>query len=171
MSEAARASTLGFVGLGIMGSRMVGRLLAAGYEVIVHDVAPAAGEPLLAKGARWADDPADVAGGAGTILLSLPGPPEVREVVLGRRGLIERLAPEDLVIDLSTNSPRAIRELAAALRERTGATLIDAPVTGGAPGAEKGTLGIMVGAEPDAYERALPLLRHLGADIYRMGPV
>jgi 3-hydroxyisobutyrate dehydrogenase-like beta-hydroxyacid dehydrogenase len=156
--------TLGFVGLGNMGSRMVPHLQKAGYSLVVLDPEPRAGADLV--DVRRVGAPAEVSGAAGMILLSLPGPKEVREVTLA---LVDGVGRDAVVVDLSTSSPALARELGEALAGR-GAHFVDAPVTGGVQGAAKASLRIMVGAEPALFERVQPVLKLLGSEVLRMGP-
>src|SRR5580658_6632883 len=95
---------VGFIGLGVMGSRMAANLQKAGYRLVVHDRLKSAAEPLLAGGAEWAGTPRDVASKVELVMLSLPGPPQVEEVVFGENGLAEGLRPGFTCIDFSTNS-------------------------------------------------------------------
>jgi 2-hydroxy-3-oxopropionate reductase len=158
--------TIGFVGLGVMGRPMAGRLLAAGATLIVHNRSRAAQDALVAAGAAGAESAAGVAD-AGLIITMLPDDQAVR-TVLGDE-LIPAARPGTLLIDMSTVSPALSRELAARAASR-GVRMLDAPVSGGDAGARDGTLSIMAGGEEADLERARPVLSVLGASIVHCGP-
>ena len=162
--------TIGFIGLGNMGAPMAGRLLDAGYGLIVHDVRQAAAGPLLARGARWAGSPADVAAAATTIITIVPSSKEVRAVFEGSQGILGALQAGALCIEMTTADPSATRELAPEVEARD-AHLIDAPVSGGVRGATDGSLAIMVGGPAALLERARPVLERMGKNIFHAGPV
>jgi len=162
--------TIGFIGLGNMGAPMAGRLLDAGYGLILHDVRQAAAAPLLARGARWAGAPAGVAAAATTIITIVPSSKEVRAVFEGSQGILGTLQAGALCIEMTTADPSATRELAPAVEAR-GAHLIDAPVSGGVRGATDGSLAIMVGGPAALLERARPVLERMGKNIFHAGPV
>jgi len=136
------AKEVGFIGLGRMGEPMALRLVAAGYQLVVHDIRSESVAALVAKGARAAKSPAEVASTVDTVLLSLPTPPIVREVALGTGGVASG-SKVTTVIDLSTTGATAAREIAAALAAK-GITAVDSPVSGGVAGAVAGTLAVMV---------------------------
>jgi 3-hydroxyisobutyrate dehydrogenase-like beta-hydroxyacid dehydrogenase len=151
---------IGFVGLGQMGGPMSRRLLAAGYELVVHDLRAEAVEGLVAAGAEAATSPAEVAGRAEIVLVSLPTPQVVSAVALGPDGLIHGGALRTYV-DLSTTGQAVAVAVAAALAER-GVTMLDAPVSGGVRGAINGTLAVMAAGPAPALERVRPLLEVFG---------
>jgi 3-hydroxyisobutyrate dehydrogenase len=161
---------VGFVGLGTMGAAMAARLVAAGFEVTVHNRTRAREEPLAALGAARAAHPADAARGADLVVLIVSDTPDVEEVAFGPDGLAAGLAPGTLVVDMSTIAPDATRAFAARIATRGGAWL-DAPVSGGSEGARQGTLSIMVGGDPADLERARPVLKAMGTTITHVGPV
>jgi 3-hydroxyisobutyrate dehydrogenase len=161
---------VGFVGLGTMGAAMAARLVAAGFEVTVHNRTRAREEPLAALGAARAAHPADAAWGADLVVLIVSDTPDVEEVAFGPDGLAAGLAPGTLVVDMSTIAPDATRAFAARIATRGGAWL-DAPVSGGSEGARQGTLSIMVGGDPADLERARPVLKAMGTTITHVGPV
>ncbi len=154
------AAPTGFIGLGVMGAPMARRLLEGGHPLIVHDVRPAAVRPLAALGAKVAKTPRAVADRCSTVLVSLPNPQIVREVALGAQGVIRGRAVKTF-IDLCTNGSAFEQELARALAARRIAT-VDAPVSGGATGAAKGTLAVMVAGDPRAVARVRELLDTFG---------
>lgn len=156
---------IGFIGLGQMGSRMSMRLLDAGYTLTVFDTSEAAMAPLLARGARRAASAAEVASAAETVLVSLPTPDIVHHVVFGPNGVTEGNRATVLV-DLSTTGPRMAASIAEELARRGRLTPVDAPVSGGISGAEKGTLAVMVSCEPDTYEKLRPVLQVLGKTFF-----
>lgn len=151
---------LGFVGIGRMGSRMAQRLLDAGYGVTVFDVDEAAVAALVGKGAVGAASPREVAEAAGTVLVSLPTPPVLREAVLGAGGLVEGARMKTL-IDLSTTGPAMARLVAEALGERD-VQWVDSPVSGGLAGAAGGTLTLMVSCPAATFEAIEPMLATFG---------
>lgn len=155
---------LGFVGLGQMGSRMAARLLDAGYALVVCDRVDAAVAPLVARGARRAATPAEVADLADIVLGSLPTPDIVRGVALGPDGVLQGQRARRF-IDLSTTGPRIAQQVAAAFAEQ-GRIAIDAPVSGGITGAEKGSLAIMVSGPRDAFEAIAPILQVMGKPFF-----
>jgi 3-hydroxyisobutyrate dehydrogenase-like beta-hydroxyacid dehydrogenase len=158
---------LGFVGIGRMGGPIVGRLLDAGYELIICDANEDALIPLLNKGAVRANTPKDVADLAAIVLVSLPTPEVVAAVGLGDTGLVHGSAVR-IVIDLSTTGPEVAKKLAGGLAQRS-ITALDCPVSGGVAGAAKGTLALMVAGDPDHARQVKPILDHLGKQIY-VGP-
>ena len=161
---------IGFIGIGQMGKHMSRRLLEAGYDLTVHDLKKETAQPLLEKGARWMDTPKGVAQSCQVVLSSLPGPPEVEEVVYGKNGLMAGWKKGDIYIDLSTNSPTTIRQVAEDAKAK-GVTVLDAPVSGGVQGAEAGTLAIMVGGDAPTLERVRKILEVIGDKIFHMGDV
>jgi 3-hydroxyisobutyrate dehydrogenase len=163
------ASKLAFVGLGIMGQPMAGHLLAAGHAVSINTRTKNRAEPLVSRGARWAERPADAAKSADVIFVCVPDTPDVEAVVLGDGGVIQSARKGLIVVDHSTISPTATREIAKKLAEK-GATLLDAPISGGDVGARNATLSIMVGGDEKAFRAVLPLLQHLGKNIVHCGP-
>ena len=160
-------ATVGFVGLGQMGGPMATRLAEAGYRVQGYDVSEQAVNSWAerAEGARPAASLGAAAAGAAAVILMLPDSAVVRSVL---DGLV--LAPGTAVVDMSSSEPLVTRELAAEIA-RGGATLVDAPVSGGVAGAVSGRLTIMAGGAPADIERVRPLLDVLGARIVRVGDV
>lgn len=162
---------LGFVGLGNMGAPMVGNLLEAGHELVVHDVRSEAVAPLEAQGAVPAPSPAAVtAAGVEAVLLSLPTPPIVETVVTGDDGVLAGSTAGSVIIDLSTNSPTLVRDLARQADDR-GVAFLDAPVSGGIRGARKGTLAVMVGGTEELFERFRPVWDAIGLHAFHVGDV
>ncbi|MEO1235198.1 MAG: NAD(P)-dependent oxidoreductase [Planctomycetota bacterium] len=165
---------LGWIGLGIMGAPMAGRLMEAGHTLAVWNRTPAKAQPLLDRGAAWADSPSAVAaGGAEVVFVNVTDTPDVEAVLFGGDAIEAGLAagaPRGLVvIDHSTINPVATRELARRLHDTCGATLLDAPVSGGDVGAQRGTLSIMVGGPAEAVARVRPLLDVLGQTVTHVG--
>lgn len=161
---------VGFIGIGQMGSHMARHILEAGYNLTVHDTRKEAAQPLLAQGAKWADSPDRMAETCQVILSCLPGPGDVEQVIYGQNGLLKGWKQGDVYIDLSTNSPIMIRRAAADARSK-GVTVLDAPVSGGASGAEAGTLAIMVGGDVDSLEKVRGILEAIGKKIFHVGDV
>ena len=160
---------VGFVGTGTMGHPMAANVIAAGHGLAVHDVVPGATARLVDAGAVDTGSPAAAASGADVVLLSLPGPAEVRSAVTGPDGVLAAEPLPPIVVDLSTNSPGTVAELAercAAL----GVTFVDAPVSGGVARAETGTLAVLVGADPETLEAIQPVLTAIGREILHVGP-
>ena len=151
---------VGFIGLGRMGQPMASNLLKAGYQLTVYDVAPAAIAALESRGARRAASPAAVASDTDTVLLSLPTPPVVREVVLGANGVASGSRVKT-VIDLSTTGATVARGIAAELAKK-GVTAVDSPVSGGVAGAVKATLAVMVSCQKSLFAELEPMLKHIG---------
>jgi 3-hydroxyisobutyrate dehydrogenase-like beta-hydroxyacid dehydrogenase len=151
---------IGFIGLGKMGGPMASRLIDAGYQLTVYDVRRESVDALVAKGARAATSPLAVANAVETVLLSLPDPAIVREVALGKEGVIAGTRVKTM-LDLSTTGATAAREIAAALAERN-ITGVDSPVSGGVAGAVKGTLAMMVACEKALFAELEPMLKHIG---------
>lgn len=168
MSERIWTERIGFVGLGIMGQGMAANLLKAGFEITVWNRTITRMENLVAQGAHAGASPADVAARSDIIITCVSDTPDVQAVILGEQGVIHGARPGALVIDCSTISPQATREMAAALGEK-GIHILDAPVSGGSEGAAKGTLSIMVGGESDQFVRALPVFRAMGKTITHVG--
>jgi 2-hydroxy-3-oxopropionate reductase len=164
----AVSDRIGFIGLGIMGRPMASRLLGAGYEVTVWNRTASKAEALVQAGARRGASPRDVAARSDVTITMVADTPDVRAVILGPDGVIEGVRPGAVVIDMSTISPVATREIAESLAAR-GASMLDAPVSGGEKGAIEGTLSIMVGGAPEVFDRVLPILRTLGQNIVYMG--
>lgn len=160
---------IAFIGLGIMGEPMAGHLLAAGHTVVVHSRTKAKAEALIARGAIWADNPAEAARGAEMVFVCVTDTPDVKQVLLGNNGVVHAARAGTVVVDHSTISPTATRDMADTLAV-LGMTLIDAPVSGGDAGARAGTLSIMCGGDQAAFERIKPFLRVMGKTITHCGP-
>ncbi|HEV2295219.1 MAG TPA: NAD(P)-dependent oxidoreductase [Tepidisphaeraceae bacterium] len=159
---------LAFIGLGIMGGPMAGHLLAAGYPLVVNTRTQSRASELLARGATWAPFPADAADDADVIFLCLPDTPDVASVLLGDNGVIGGAKAGAIVVDHSTISPAATREMAVRLAARD-VILLDAPISGGDVGAKDATLSIMVGGDAQAFAAVEPLLRLMGKTITHCG--
>jgi 2-hydroxy-3-oxopropionate reductase len=154
--------TVGFIGLGVMGKPMALNILKAGFDLVVHSRSAGPVEVLVAAGARAASKPSDVARCSRLIITMLPDSPDVRHVLLGPDGVFEGLSAGTVLVDMSSISPLLARELAAAAAAR-GATMLDAPVSGGDIGAINGTLSIMVGGDASALDRVRPVLEAMGS--------
>jgi 3-hydroxyisobutyrate dehydrogenase len=161
---------VGFIGLGIMGRGMARNLLKAGFDVSVWNRTRSRADELAAEGAGTAESPAELASRCPVVVICVSDTPDVEAVLLGDDppGVLHGVQPGGLVIDMSTISPHATRELAARLAER-GAHLLDAPVSGGSEGAAHGTLSIMVGGQAEQVARAMPILAAMGKTITHVG--
>ncbi len=160
----------GFIGLGIMGKPMAGNLLRAGYQLVVCNRSQGAVQELVAAGAEAASSPREVGARCGVIVTMLPNSPHVKEVVLGPNGILEGAKPGTVIIDMSSISPLAVREIAATAAEK-GIEMLDAPVSGGEPKAIDGTLSIMVGGKQEIFDRCFELLSTLGTSVVHCGDI
>ncbi|MCW3049951.1 MAG: 6-phosphogluconate dehydrogenase NAD-binding protein [Solirubrobacterales bacterium] len=162
---------VGFIGLGIMGSRMAASLRRAGHDLTVYNRTRATAETWAAEhGATVAATPAEAGAAADVVITMVVDGDQVRDVLLGPGGVAEGAAPGTLCVDMSTIAPSETRAIGAELAEH-GLSLLDAPVTGSAPRAEDGTLTIMAGGEREDFERAKPLLEAMGALVLHVGPL
>lgn len=159
---------VGFVGLGIMGRPMALNLLKSGHEVTVWARRPESMAPLLEAGAQGAANPAAVAAQVDVIFSMVADAPDVREVMLGAQGVVQGAHPGLIAVDMSTIPPAAARSIAADLTEQ-GITFLDAPVSGGEVGAIAGTLSIMVGGDPVAFDKVQPLFACMGKSVVYIG--
>jgi 3-hydroxyisobutyrate dehydrogenase-like beta-hydroxyacid dehydrogenase len=160
---------VGFVGLGIMGSRMAANLARAGHEVAVFNRTAAKAEAWVEEhGGRVAASPRDAAEGATAVITMVVDGPQVEQVLLGDEGAAHGASPGTLFIDMSTIAPADARRIGAALAER-GLAFVDAPVSGSAPKAQDGTLTIMAGGSDEDVARARPLFDAMGEKILHVG--
>ncbi len=164
------AQTIGFAGLGLMGSRMARRFLDKGFPLAVWNRTPARCEPLAAAGARVAESPHALAERSDVVVACVADPPAVERLVFAEDGILGAARPGFRYVECSTISPELARRVAAALRAK-GADMLEAPVTGSKVGAEKGTLVIMTGGAQSLQDELMPVLMAMGAKAIRCGDV
>ncbi|HWS14211.1 MAG TPA: 2-hydroxy-3-oxopropionate reductase [Rhodocyclaceae bacterium] len=160
---------VGFIGLGIMGRPMALNLVKGGHALHVWSRRPESMQPLLAAGATGHDSAAGVTTACDVVITMVSDAPDVEQVALGLNGVADGARDGLVFADMSTIAPAAARSIAARLRQR-GIAMLDAPVSGGETGAIAGTLSIMVGGEPAAFERVRPLFECMGKAITLVGP-
>lgn len=162
--------TIGFIGLGHMGTGMAENLLKAGYPMVVYDIREEATRLFLERGARLAQSPASVARLSNVIFTSLPTPKEVEEVAIGRGGIIEGIEKGSIYADLTTSRPSLIRRIEPMFRQK-GAYAFDTPVLGGPSGSKKRCSAVLVGGDPVVYERIKPILGVFAKTIIYCGAI
>ena len=161
-------SNLGFVGLGVMGSRMVKRLLDAGHAVTGYNRTKSKAQWLLDQGMRWADTPRAVAEAADVTFSMVTDTTALKAIAEGSHGILAGLGPGKVYVDMSTVSPAASRDLAARV-EAQGAHMLDAPVSGSVVTLEEGKLSIMVGGDAGTFEKVRPVLESIGPKVTHVG--
>jgi 3-hydroxyisobutyrate dehydrogenase-like beta-hydroxyacid dehydrogenase len=164
------AQTVAFIGIGIMGGRMVKNVLKAGHAVRAHNRTPAKAEALRPLGATVAASPREAASGADVVITMVADPPALAAVLEGPDGALAGCRRGTLVIDMSTVDPGTSRAMAATARG-LGLRYLEAPVTGGVGAAEQGTLTIMAGGEGADFAAARPLLETMGKKVLHVGPM
>ncbi len=162
------ATTIGFIGLGIMGKPMAHNLIKGGYPLVVLDRHSQTTAEMANDGAQSAKQPKDVAAQSDVVITMLPDSPQVEEVITGQNGVLAGVHEGLIVIDMSTISPIVTRQLSARLAEK-GVAMLDAPVSGGDKGAIAGTLSIMVGGNEETFSKCLPIFQALGKTIVHVG--
>ena len=161
---------IGFIGLGIMGKPMSKNMLKAGYELVVFDINTAAVQEVAAEGAQTANSPKEVAAMSDVIITMLPNSPHVKEVALGENGVIDGAKSGAILIDMSSISPLASKEVAAKLLEK-GVEMLDAPVSGGEPKAIDGTISVMVGGKKEIYDRCYDIMDSMAGSVVYTGDI
>ena len=161
---------IGFIGLGIMGKPMAKNLIKAGFPLIVHNRSQASVLELVKEGAYSANSSKEVAEQSEIIITMLPNSPDVELVVLASDGILEGAKQGTIIIDMSSIEPLVSKKIAVAAKEK-GVDFLDAPVSGGEPGAIQGALAIMVGGEEQVFNRCLPILEVMGKSVVRVGDV
>lgn len=155
------AETIGFIGLGVMGTPMAKNLLKAGHRLVVHNRSRPAVDELVAAGATAGTSTADIARQATVVITMLPDTPDVERVITGADGVLSALQPGTVVVDMSSISPAATVQLAKQISAK-GGLMLDAPVSGGEIGAINATLSIMVGGDDVAFARVKPIFEAMG---------
>lgn len=159
---------LGWIGTGVMGSSMCGHLLGAGFTVTVFNRTRQKAERLLARGARWADNPKEVAEASEVVFTMVGYPADVRSVILGPDGVLAGCRPGNVIVDMTTSQPSLAVEIAEAAAEREVWSL-DAPVSGGDVGAREARLSIMIGGDPAVAEALRPCWQTMGTTVVHQG--
>jgi 3-hydroxyisobutyrate dehydrogenase-like beta-hydroxyacid dehydrogenase len=160
---------VGWIGLGIMGRGMAANLLAKGFPLVVFNRTASKVDGFVERGAERASSPAEVAARSEVVLTCVSDTPDVKSVLFGEGGVSERVSAGQVVVDLSTISPKKTREFAERF-STLGVEFLDAPVSGGSEGAERGTLSVMVGGSATALERVRPVLEAFSKRIVHVGP-
>ena len=161
---------IAFIGMVTMGMGMALNILKAGYSLTVHNRTRAREAPVVEQGAKAAASPMEAAAGADLVITCVSDTPDVEAVILGEKGVMHGARPGTIVVDMSTISPAVTRTIADTLAQKE-IHMIDAPVSGGSEGAQKGTLAIMAGGDEAVFQRALPVLETMGKTITRLGPI
>jgi 3-hydroxyisobutyrate dehydrogenase-like beta-hydroxyacid dehydrogenase len=160
--------TIGFIGLGNMGSKMVERLLKAGHKVIGNNRTKEKSIPLIELGMQWADSPRDVIKACNITLMSLSDDNAVSSIIEGKQGILSELTKGKLLVDMSTISPSFSRILANKIAAQQG-HMLDAPISGNPIMVESGQTTIMVGGDHDNFIRVKPVLEAIGAHVFHVG--
>jgi 3-hydroxyisobutyrate dehydrogenase len=160
---------VGFIGLGAMGTRMAGRLLAAHHYVVVYNRTPERTRPLEQRGAKVAATPKELAAGVEIVFSSVANDAALEQVMFGPDGALAGTRAGTIVVEMSTVNPRTSRRLHETARSE-GVSVVDAPVSGSTVQAEQGQLVIFVGGEEDVYQRCEPILAVLGSKTFYLGP-
>ncbi len=160
---------IGFIGLGIMGSRMAANLLKNGYPLTVYNRTPEKAEPLLAKGAAWAENPASLAEGVDILFTILANPEAVREVALGPSGFLDHLRPGTIWVDSSTVNPSFSKIMTQEAHERR-VHFVDAPVAGTKGPAEQAQLIFLAGGDTEDVQACQPFFDAMGKQTVHLGP-
>jgi 3-hydroxyisobutyrate dehydrogenase len=168
MRVAPGETPIGWIGLGVMGTSMCGHLLDAGFAATVHTRTRKTAEPLVSRGAVWADTPREVAGASDVVFTMVGFPEDVRQVVLGPEGALAGCREGVVLVDMTTSEPALAIEIDEAARER-GVHAVDAPVSGGDVGAREARLSIMIGGDADVVEALGPCWKAMGRTIARQG--
>jgi len=161
---------IGFIGVGIMGKPMAKNLLKAGYSLIIYDINAAAVKEVVEAGAKEGKSSKDVAEQSEVIITMLPNSPEVKEVVLGKNGVLEGVKSGSIIIDMSSIAPLVSKEISDAAKGK-GVAMLDAPVSGGEPKAIEGTLAIMVGGPEETFEEVKDVLAVMGGSVTHVGAI
>lgn len=159
-----------FIGMGTMGAPMAMNILKAGHEVTVYNRTRNREIPVAEAGAKRAASPQEAATGVEVIVTCVSDTPDVEAIVLGENGIIQAASPGSVFVDMSTISPSVTQAIEKQLGEKS-IKMLDAPVSGGSEGAQKGTLTIMVGGAPEDFDKALPILETMGSTITHIGPI
>ena len=161
---------IGFIGIGVMGQSMVRNLMKKGYDVSVYNRTKAKADAVVQEGAHWCDSPGACAADKDVVITIVGYPKDVEEVYFGSAGIVENAREGAVLIDMTTTSPKLSKRIYEAAARR-GIAALDAPVSGGDVGAEKGTLSIMVGGDEDVFKTCLPVFEAMGTNIiYEGGP-
>ncbi|ETP68559.1 oxidoreductase [Planococcus glaciei] len=160
---------VGFIGTGVMGSSLVKHLLTAGHDVIIYTRTAKKAESLVQAGAKLVESPKEVARAAETIFTMVGYPSDVEEVYFGDNGILENAQQGAVLVDLTTSKPNLAKRIFEEAASK-GLKALDAPVSGGDIGAQKGTLSIMVGGAEPHFQEVLPLLELMGENIVYQGP-
>jgi len=163
-------ANLGYIGLGMMGSSMVNRLIEKGHTVTGYNRTRAKAEPLIARGMRWADSPRALAQATDVIFSMVTNASALESLASGPDGFLAGLGHGKILIDMTTGSPAKCRELAAKVREK-GADMVDAPVSGSPGMLKEGKVSIMVGGHRETFDRVKPLLEDIGSKVTWVGEV
>ena len=161
---------IGFIGLGMMGIPMSNKLIKAGYKVVGYDIDPGALEQAKENGVEIAQSPLELGERCNPVITIVPNSDVVEDVVLGPDGVIQGAGDGDVLIDMTTAYPMSTIKVAKTLAAR-GIRMLDAPVSGGIIGAEKGTLSIIVGGDIEIFEQCMPLFNVMGQNIFHMGAI
>jgi 2-hydroxy-3-oxopropionate reductase len=161
---------IGFIGLGIMGKPMAHNLLNADYRLIVHNRSQGAVGELVDLGASAASSPMETAAASDIIITMLPDSPDVEEVILGEQGVLAGCSEGSIIIDMSSIAPLVSQKIAKQAEDR-GVEMLDAPVSGGEPGAIEGSLAIMVGGKKAVFDKCREVLQVMGKSVVRVGDI
>jgi len=161
-------ANLGFIGLGVMGSEMVDRLLSKGHNVTGYNRTKSKAEGLIKKGMKWANSPREVAAAVDVVLSMVTNSAALEAVISGPDGVVAGLTPGKIVVDISTVSPAFSHEVAKKVREK-GCDMVDAPVSGSVITLQQGKLSVMVGGRKETFEKVKPLLLDIGPKVTHVG--
>ncbi len=161
---------IGFIGVGIMGKPMAKNLIKAGYDLVVYDIDTAPVKEVIEAGAKEGKSSSDVAAQSEVVITMLPNSPHVKEVVLGKDGVLDGAQAGTILIDMSSIAPLAARKISEKVKAK-GVIMLDAPVSGGEPKAIEGTLAIMVGGPQEAFDKVKDILAVMGGSVTLVGEI
>ncbi len=164
----SKKTKIGFIGIGVMGVSMCGRMMAEGYSMTIYNRTKSKAESLLAKGATWANSPAEVAAASDIIFTIVGYPQDVEAVYFGENGIFSTAKTGSILIDMTTTKP-SLAERIYVIAKTKGISTIDAPVSGGDVGAKNGALSIMVGGDKSTVKTVMPLFEIMGKNIIHEG--
>ncbi len=164
----SKKTKIGFIGTGVMGVSMCGRMMEEGYSMTIYNRTKSKAESLIEKGAKWANSPAEVAAQSEIVFTIVGYPQDVEEVYFGENGIMSSAKPSSILIDMTTTKPSIAQRIYVVAKTK-GISTIDAPVSGGDVGAKNGTLSIMIGGDKESVDTVMPLFKIMGTNMIYEG--